>query len=70
MHSDYILGMYLVLELNQGNNGWSDWVIIRSINIVNDGEWHHAVGVIDRDKSELRFYLDGISQGELLISQM
>ena len=71
MHSDYILGMYLVLDLNQGVIR----VVTRSYlkktsEPVNDGEWHHAVGVIDRDKSELRFYLDGISQGVADISNV
>ena len=42
---------HLQLGINEGNNGWSDWVGIRSINIVNDGYWHHAVGVIDRKTS-------------------
>ena len=37
---------------------------------IDDGEWHHAVSVIDRDKSELRFYLDGISQGVVDISNV
>ena len=59
---------HLQLGINEGNNGWSDWVGIRSINIVNDGYWHHAVGVIDRGTSNIKLYLDGELQGEANIS--
>ena len=63
-------GNVLGLDLNQGGNSGSYQVILKTSEPVNDGEWHHAVGVIDRDKSELRFYLDGISQGVADISNV
>ena len=34
---------HLELGINEGNNKWIDSVQIRSINTVNDGEWHYAV---------------------------
>ncbi|MDP7317848.1 MAG: LamG domain-containing protein, partial [SAR324 cluster bacterium] len=59
---------HLQLGINEGNNNWSDWVQIRSINTVNDGSWHHAVGVIDRESSIMKLYLDGVFQSEGNIS--
>ena len=29
---------------------------------VNDGEWHHIAGVVDRDNDEARVYIDGENQ--------
>jgi hypothetical protein len=29
---------------------------------VNDGQWHHIAGVVDRDNNEARVYIDGGSQ--------
>jgi hypothetical protein len=29
---------------------------------VNDGQWHHIAGVVDRDDNEARVYIDGDSQ--------
>jgi hypothetical protein len=29
---------------------------------VNDGEWHHIAGVVDREKNEARVYVDGQAQ--------
>ena len=29
---------------------------------VNDGEWHHIAGVVDRENNEVRLYIDGENQ--------
>lgn len=35
---------------------------IRTVNEFNDGEWHHAVAVFDRDEEKAWLYIDGVRQ--------
>ena len=47
----------------QVNDGGSTAVTHHSQNTVNDGEWHHVVGVINGDEKKLMIYIDGNLSG-------
>ena len=37
--------------------------VTASYNLVNDGAWHHVVGVADSDTNRLKLYIDGTERG-------
>ena len=44
------------------SNGVDGGAYCASKKRVNDGEWHHVVGIVDRDKDEYRIFIDGKSE--------
>ncbi|MGD9395580.1 MAG: DUF2341 domain-containing protein, partial [Candidatus Thorarchaeota archaeon] len=42
--------------------------VTASLSLVNDGEWHHVVGVANSGTSELLLYVDGVERGSALYS--
>jgi hypothetical protein len=33
---------------------------VTALQLLNDGEWHHACGVVDRDAETVHLYVDGV----------
>ncbi|MFW9833695.1 MAG: DUF2341 domain-containing protein [Candidatus Thorarchaeota archaeon] len=42
--------------------------VTASFSLVNDGSWHHIVGVANADTGRLLLYIDGIERGNVLYS--
>ena len=40
-------------------------IIVQSTSNVNDGNWHHLVGVRDNSDSKIKIYVDGVLEGQV-----
>jgi len=50
-----------------GRTGYVNGYDLKGTSLINDGQWHHLVGVVDKD-SYVKIYVDGVQQNSVSIS--